>query len=190
MLPDDRRRHELVAGYLISEPPASFRHGDVSAEIFARLAEFVRQKNLGRVVSTETGFLLARAPDTVRAPDVAFVSQARIGHAGPFHGFFPGPPGPGCRGPFAHGTARRRPCQGCRLSGGGQPARLGRRSPGQTGDGLPLAARPDQTRRGRDSGRRGRLAGLPRACGRALPGLSAGQRGERPGFAADRDFLK
>lgn len=91
-LPDDHRRRELVAGFMVSEPPASFRHGDIAAELFRRLIEFVRAEDLGRVVSTETGFLLARDPDTVRAPDVAFVSRARIERVGAFRGFFPGPP--------------------------------------------------------------------------------------------------
>jgi Uma2 family endonuclease len=91
-LPDDGRRRELVGGFLVSEPPASFRHGDMAAEIFRRLIEFARQHDLGRVVSTETGFLLARDPDTVRAPDVAFVSRSTIERAGRFRGFFPGAP--------------------------------------------------------------------------------------------------
>ena len=91
-LPDDDRRREIVAGLVVSEPPASFRHGDISAEVFARLSEYVRTRDLGRVVSTETGFLLARDPDTVRAPDVAFVSRSKIERAGAFRGYFPGPP--------------------------------------------------------------------------------------------------
>ena len=77
-LPDDDRGHELVAGFIVSEPPASFRHGEIAAELLRW--------------STETGFLLARDPDTVRAPDVAFVSSARIERASAFRGFFPGPP--------------------------------------------------------------------------------------------------
>ena len=92
VLANDNQRHELVAGFVISEPPASFRHGDIAAEVFLRLSEFVREADLGRVVSTETGFLLARDPDTVRAPDVAFVSRTTIARAGSFSGFFPGPP--------------------------------------------------------------------------------------------------
>ena len=90
--PDDGRRHELVGGWVVSEPPASFRHGDVAAEVFRHLIDFVRRNDLGRVVSTETGFLLARDPDTVRAPDVAFVSRATIERAGRFRGYFPGAP--------------------------------------------------------------------------------------------------
>lgn len=91
-MPEDGLRHELVAGLVVSEPPASFRHGGVAAEIFRRLIEFVRPRKLGLVVSTETGFLLARNPDTVRAPDVAFVSEGKIERAGRFRGFFPGSP--------------------------------------------------------------------------------------------------
>ena len=91
-LAEDHRRHELVAGFMVSEPPASFRHGDIAAEVFVRLSEFVRRRDLGRVVSTETGFLLARDPDTVRTPDVSFVCQTRMARAGSFKGFFPGPP--------------------------------------------------------------------------------------------------
>jgi len=91
-LPDDNRRHELVAGLDVSEPPASFRHGDIAAEVFTRLSEYVRPRDLGRVVSTETGFLLARNPDTVRAPDVAFVSRSSIERAGAVRGYFPGAP--------------------------------------------------------------------------------------------------
>jgi Uma2 family endonuclease len=91
-LQDDGQRHELVTGFVVSEPPAAFRHGEIAAEVFGLLFEFVRRWNLGRVVSADTGLLLARDPDTVRAPDVAFVSRERIEQAGVFRGYFPGAP--------------------------------------------------------------------------------------------------
>jgi len=43
-------------------------------------------------VKPETGFLLARNPDTVRAPDVAFVARERLATAPKGRGYFPGPP--------------------------------------------------------------------------------------------------
>lgn len=89
---DDDRRRELVSGFVVSQPPASFQHGGIAAEVFRRLSVFVHRHDLGNVVSTETGFLLARDPDTVRAPEVAFVSHARIARAGSFRGYFPGAP--------------------------------------------------------------------------------------------------
>lgn len=91
-LPDDNLRHELVAGRLVSEPPAFYGHGRIAARFFRFLSAFVRERSLGDVVSTETGFILARSPDTLRAPDVAFVSNERLQAAGEIRGFFPGPP--------------------------------------------------------------------------------------------------
>lgn len=91
-LPDDDQKHELIQGNLTSEPPASYRHGLVAAQIYALLRDFALAHTLGKVVSFETGFLLARAPDTIREPDVAFVSEARLKAAGAIDGFFPGPP--------------------------------------------------------------------------------------------------
>ena len=41
------------------------------------LANHVEKQQLGVVYAAETGFILGRNPDTVRAPDVAFVSQSR-----------------------------------------------------------------------------------------------------------------
>src|SRR2546426_5632139 len=89
-MPEDNLRHELVTGHLVSEPPASFGHGSVADNIHHLLSTFVREQRLGRVLSADTGFLLARSPDTLRAPDVAFVSTERIRQAGEVKGFFPG----------------------------------------------------------------------------------------------------
>ncbi len=72
------KRTELVRGRLrVSEPPGS-RHGAVSLELAALLANHVKAQGLGRVFAAETGFQLARDPDTVRAADVAFVSTDRL----------------------------------------------------------------------------------------------------------------
>lgn len=53
---------------------------------------FVRQHNLGRVTAAETGFVLARDPDTVRAPDAAFVTSERVTQQQRREGFFEGAP--------------------------------------------------------------------------------------------------
>ncbi len=75
-LADDEGRSELVAGELIREPPPGAGHGGVTATLIERLLAFVRREKSGRVLA-ETGFVLARNPDTVRAPDAAFVSAER-----------------------------------------------------------------------------------------------------------------
>ncbi|MEZ4457587.1 MAG: Uma2 family endonuclease [Gemmatimonadales bacterium] len=67
---------ELVAGVLrVSEPPGGV-HGHLAARLAYRLQAFVETHRLG-VVLVEAGFILRRRPDTVRGPDVAFVSAAR-----------------------------------------------------------------------------------------------------------------
>jgi Uma2 family endonuclease len=45
----------------------------------APLTQHVKAKKLGVVFGAETGFKLERNPDTVLAPDIAFLSRARIG---------------------------------------------------------------------------------------------------------------
>lgn len=77
-LPDEGSRFELIEGVLEQMPPSGFDHGLISAAIAARLDRFVRERDLGRVVGAETGFLLSRDPDTVLAPDAAFVSSDRL----------------------------------------------------------------------------------------------------------------
>ena len=58
--------------------PAGYGHGRVIGRLTARLGAFVEQQKLGDVLGAETGFLLSRNPDTVRAPDVAFISARRL----------------------------------------------------------------------------------------------------------------
>lgn len=77
-LPDDGLRHELVRGELRTMPPAGYRHGRVSNRVARRIDAFVMERGLGEVLTNDPGFLIERGPDTVRAPDVAFVSTARI----------------------------------------------------------------------------------------------------------------
>jgi Uma2 family endonuclease len=72
------KRTELVRGALIVREPAGFEHGVVAARLATRLGMFVEAQQLGVVLAAETGFTQFRAPDTVRAPDVAFISTARL----------------------------------------------------------------------------------------------------------------
>jgi Uma2 family endonuclease len=71
-------RYELVAGELRTMTPAGAPHGGIVTDLAALLHAYARAHDLGRVVAGDTGYWLSRAPDTVRAPDVAFISKARI----------------------------------------------------------------------------------------------------------------
>lgn len=70
---------ELVRGRLIVSEPPGTRHGVISMNLAFELANHVRQRGLGLVFAQDTGFKIASDPDTVRAPDVAFVSSERAG---------------------------------------------------------------------------------------------------------------
>ena len=84
-------RCELVRGELIMMTPAGYRHGRIVSRLNARLEVFVEEHRLGEVTGGETGFLIHENPDTVRAPDVAFVTAARALPLPP-QGYFQGPP--------------------------------------------------------------------------------------------------
>lgn len=72
------RRYELVKGELFEMAPAGASHGSVAMRIGIALGAHVTSNNLGEVFAAETGFILRRDPDTVRAPDAAFVSKERL----------------------------------------------------------------------------------------------------------------
>jgi Uma2 family endonuclease len=91
-LPDDWQRHELIAGELRTMAPTGGEHGGIVMTLGASLYNYVRSHGLGHVLAGEPGFLLARNPDTVRAPDVAFISHARLGGADLAAGYQPGAP--------------------------------------------------------------------------------------------------
>lgn len=88
--PPDKRT-ELVRGHMIVREPAGFRHGDVAMNIALAMGQFLRANPIGRLLAAETGFVLFTNPDTVRAPDVAFVRHERIPDPMP-RGYAPFPP--------------------------------------------------------------------------------------------------
>ncbi len=88
----DGRRYELIRGALRQMAPAGPTHGRLAMRIAAHLFQHVEAHNLGTVYAAETGFQLTQDPDTVRAPDVAFVSRQRLGAVEETEGYWPGAP--------------------------------------------------------------------------------------------------
>ena len=72
------KRAELLRGVLVVREPAGSRHGLVTMNLGAELALYAKQTGAGGVYAAETGFKLASDPDTVRAPDIAFVTRERL----------------------------------------------------------------------------------------------------------------
>jgi Uma2 family endonuclease len=89
-LSDDDCRYELVAGRLIRMSPVGYLHGKIVLQFAALLGRYLESRGVGTAV-IEVGFKLASNPDTVRAPDLAFIRQERIPPLDP-KGFWEGPP--------------------------------------------------------------------------------------------------
>ena len=86
----DLGRCELVDGELRTLIPPGGQHGRIAFDIGFALGQHIKPRKLGTLFAAETGFLLSRDPDTVRAPDVAFVSADRPPL--PPRGYYPGAP--------------------------------------------------------------------------------------------------
>ena len=83
---------ELVRGMVVTMPPAKTKHGFRASEIEFALKTFVRAHSLG-ITTGEGGYVLAHDPDSVRGPDAAFISAARIPAGGlPEDDYFEGAP--------------------------------------------------------------------------------------------------
>ena len=91
-LPDDGCRHELVNGELRSMIPSGSEHSVITARLARLVDTFVDSQKRGLVFGAEGGFKIRSDPDTVRAPDLAFVRQERVPETGIPKGFWPGAP--------------------------------------------------------------------------------------------------
>jgi Uma2 family endonuclease len=83
-----RGRCELVRGRLIPMSPTSGPHGKTEYRAAFLIGLFLQSNPIGQVYTGETGFLIARSPDTVRGADVAFLTNERAAEV-PESGFVP-----------------------------------------------------------------------------------------------------
>ena len=70
---------ELVRGRLVVHEPPGTRHGAIASRLVHYLTDFVYRKRLGVVFAQDTGFQIESNPDTVRAPDAAFLAREHAG---------------------------------------------------------------------------------------------------------------
>lgn len=68
---------ELVKGELVKMTPPGGTHGHAALSLGSRLFNFVEAHKLGKMM-VESGYKLSANPDTVRAPDISFLSAAKI----------------------------------------------------------------------------------------------------------------
>ena len=91
-MPDSASGYELIAGELRKMSPANRTHCIVAGRLHSLLGQYVLQHKLGETLVAEPGFVLARDPDTVRVPDIAFLRRERLRGAGSEEAFCTGAP--------------------------------------------------------------------------------------------------
>ena len=71
-------RGELIRGVLCETMPTGHEHGKIVMNLGIELGNFVKPRQLGTLVASDSGVWLERDPDTVREPDIAFTSAEKI----------------------------------------------------------------------------------------------------------------
>jgi Uma2 family endonuclease len=88
--PEGAGKMELWDGRVVITSPVGRKHGRGARRTSQGLGIFVDAHDLGEI-EVETGFRLYRSPDTVYAPDVAFIREDRLGDPDD-DGFYSFPP--------------------------------------------------------------------------------------------------
>ena len=91
-LPDDGWRYELINGELEKMPPPGHPHGRIAFRLSVALGQFILNRGMGEGFATDTGFKLRSNPDTVLAPDFAFLTNERYAEGRDTEGYWLGPP--------------------------------------------------------------------------------------------------
>ena len=71
-------RGELIRGVLHETMPAGERHGHIAVALASEVRVYARPRRMGRVGGTDAGIMLERNPDTVREPDVYYISAEKM----------------------------------------------------------------------------------------------------------------
>ena len=71
-------RGELIRGVLHETMPTGYVHGKIVVNLSAELRYFVKDRKLGSLTASDSGVWLERDPDTVREPDIAYFSAAKV----------------------------------------------------------------------------------------------------------------
>jgi Uma2 family endonuclease len=92
-LPDNGFNHEVVDGELVMSPKNNFEHENICFRLSIAMQAFNEQHNLGVILGSSAGFWMHNR--NCRAPDVSFITKARlraVGFTTRTRRFFPGAP--------------------------------------------------------------------------------------------------
>ena len=71
-------RGELIRGVFCETMSAVGEHGEIVMNLGVLLGVFVKPRRLGRLAGSDVGVRLERDPDTVREPDLAYISAEKM----------------------------------------------------------------------------------------------------------------
>jgi len=92
-LPENGFDYEVVDGELVMSPKNNFEHENICFRLLIAMQAFNEQHKLGVILGSSAGFWMHNR--NCRAPDISFISLARVQHAGftpRTRRFFPGAP--------------------------------------------------------------------------------------------------
>ncbi len=69
---------ELIRGVLCETVSVGKVHGRIAMTFGSALVTHVKPRRLGTVIGSDAGVLVQRNPDTVREPDIAYISAERL----------------------------------------------------------------------------------------------------------------
>ena len=72
------KRGELVRGEFCETVSSGGEHGEIAMTLGGEVGSFVRRRRLGRVSGSDSGVRLERDPDTVREPDLLYISARKL----------------------------------------------------------------------------------------------------------------
>ena len=69
---------ELIRGIFCETVSTGIEHGEIAGNFIIGLGTHVKPRKLGRVFGSDSGIRLERGPDTVREPDVGYISAEKL----------------------------------------------------------------------------------------------------------------
>jgi Uma2 family endonuclease len=76
--PDPGYPEELVRGRIVPMPMPKPRHGQICGQAYFVLRGHIAARDLGHLLSNDSGVITERSPDTVRGADISFYSYTRL----------------------------------------------------------------------------------------------------------------
>ena len=71
-------RGELIRGVFCESMSVVGEHGEIVMNLGGELRNFVKPRRLGRLTGSDAGVRLESDPDTVREPDIAYISAEKL----------------------------------------------------------------------------------------------------------------